>query len=656
MTTPYRRLFEPITIGSRTAKNRIVSSAHATGYGEDGRLSDRYVDYHARKAEGGVGTIITFGSASVHRGSAASYGSIRLWDPANEPYLRELARRAHEHGALIMSQATHMGRRGNTLRGGGPLHAPGALPEPVHREIPHVMSTTQIQDVIEAFGDAAERLEACGWDGIEITSFGGHLIEQFWSPVINRRTDQFGGDFNGRMRFAEEVVRAVTEVVSDDFLIGFRMTGDPMTEEGGLNREDMLEIAQRLDSLGQIHLFNISGGTGATLASQAATVPPVFFPPGCYNHLAHAMKEVVSVPVLVAGRILTPEQAEAAIANGDCDLVAMTRAIIADPDLPKRAQAGEAARIRPCLSINEDCIGRLYTGLPMRCTVNPAVADDSLRYTPALRRKRVVIVGGGPAGMETARVAAERGHRVLLVEAQEELGGQLLVAARAEQRPLFDRYAAWLGAELERLGVEVRSGQVATAETVLAAEPDLVVVATGSQSVVPAEARRLNSVCSTDVDLLAGRMQVEPGSAVVVYDREGHARGGSAALFAASAGAGSVELVTDLLNVCEELDPTQKPSMYRLLAQHGVRCTTSQALVGERDSSLVLREAWSDRERLLESADLIVFVGYLEARAELADKIRSRGGDLSIQVVGDALAPRRLHDAVAEGIRAGGEV
>jgi 2,4-dienoyl-CoA reductase-like NADH-dependent reductase (Old Yellow Enzyme family) len=423
MTTLYRRLFEPVRIGPRTAKNRIVSSAHATGYGQDGLLSDRYVEYHVRKAEGGVGINITFGSASVHPNSAASYGSVSLWDPANEPYLRELARRTHEHGALILSQATHMGRRGNTLRGGGPLLAPGAVPEPVHREIPHVMSVGEIEEIIQAFADAARRLEACGWDGIEVTSYGGHLIEQFWSPVVNRRTDRYGGDFNGRMRFAEEVVRAVAEAVSDDFIVSFRMTGDPLTETVGLSREDMLEIAQRLDSLGRIHLFNISGGDGATPLAQSGTIPPVYFPPGCYNHLAHAMKEVVSVPVLVAGRILTPEQAEAAIANGDCDLAAMTRAIIADPDLPRKAQAGEAARVRPCISINEECIGRVYKGLALRCAVNPAVADHSLRYSHAAAPKRVVVVGGGPAGMEAARVAAERGHRVLLIEGRQELGG-----------------------------------------------------------------------------------------------------------------------------------------------------------------------------------------------------------------------------------------
>jgi 2,4-dienoyl-CoA reductase (NADPH2) len=223
------------------------------------------------------------------------------------------------------------------------------------------------------------------------------------------------------------------------------------------------------------------------------------------------------------------------------------------------------------------------------------------------------------------------------------------------QRPLFDTYVDWLRGELERLDVEVRDGEVATAETVLAAEPDLVVVATGSESVVPAEARGLGTTCSTDVDLLGGRVEVEPRSSVVVYDREGYARGGNAAIFAANAGAGSVELITDLVSVCEELDVTQKPWMYRLLAQNGVTCTTSQALIGPRDGSLVLRDAWSDKERTLESADLVVFAGYLDARADLADEIRSVRADIPVQVVGDALAPRRLHDAVAEGIRAGGE-
>src|ERR687896_1432010 len=209
--TELRLLFSPIRVGSRDVKNRIVSTAHATGMAAGGILNERYVRYHERKAAGGAGLVMTFGSASVYRESAASYGSVSLWDPENEPFLRDLADRVHAHGALLVSQATHMGRRGRSLESGRPLQAPSAVPEPVHREIPHILRTEEIPPIVEAFAEAAARLERCGWDGVEITSFGGHLIEQFWSPLINDRTDQYGGDLTGRMRFSVEVIEAVSE-------------------------------------------------------------------------------------------------------------------------------------------------------------------------------------------------------------------------------------------------------------------------------------------------------------------------------------------------------------------------------------------------------------------------------------------------------------
>jgi len=293
-TTDLGHLFSPLGIGGRKAKNRIVSSAHATGWSVGGVLNDRYVRYHERKAAGGTGLVMTFGSASVYKESAASYGSVSLWNPDNEPFLRDLARRVHAHGALLMSQATHMGRRGDSAASGRPLQAPSAVPEDVHREIPHVLRTDEVGAIVEAFAEAAARLERCGWDGMEVTSFGGHLIEQFWSPTINRRTDRYGGDLEGRMRFSFEVVEAVSEAVSEDFIVGFRMTGDPLTDVVGLNPDDMLQIAKRLDELGRIDVFNVSGGTGATYAAQAATVPGDTFPRGVHNHLARGRDEVSS--------------------------------------------------------------------------------------------------------------------------------------------------------------------------------------------------------------------------------------------------------------------------------------------------------------------------------------------------------------------------
>ncbi len=647
-------LFSPIEIRGRVVKNRIVSTAHATGYDNDGLITEQEIAYQERKAAGGAGIVMTFGSAGVSPASLASYGSMSLWRPDNDPALRDLASRVHRHGTLLLAQATHMGRRGSSARDGGALMAPSPIPEPVHRETPHEMTLAEIDSVIESFAACARRLEACGWDGMEITSFGGHLIEQFFSPVANRRRDRYGGSFDNRLRFAVNVVGAVAAAVSRDFILSFRLTGDPLTDAVGLDGDDMLSIAQRLAELRRIDLFNVSGGTGATLASQAATVPSAYYPPACYNHLARRFREHLPVPVMVAGRILDPAQAERAIAEGDCDLVAMTRAIIADPDLPVRAQAGSPGLIRPCISINEECIGRLYQGLPIRCAVNPAAGAEH-RSQPSThgRPRRVVVAGGGPAGMEAACQAARCGHQVTLLEREGEVGGQLKIAALAPERPLFSRYTAWLRREAERLKVDLRMGVEATVKEVTDLDPDVVIVATGSQSVVPPEGQTLAVECVTDVDLLLGQAQVPPGATVLVYDIEGRARGGSIALWAAAAGAARVELVTDLVSICEELDPTQKPSIYRLLAQRGVICRPSQALAGARNGFPVFADVWSGELTTADTIDLAVFVGYRRALAGLAGELEGQSRSPVVHLIGDALAPRRLYDAVAEGFAAG---
>jgi len=653
--TELRLLFSPILVGSREVKNRIVSTAHATGMAAGGILNERYVRYHERKAAGGTGLVMTFGSASVYEKSAAAYGSVSLWDKENDPYLRDFAERVHAHGAVIMSQATHMGRRANSAESGQPIQAPSAVPEPVHREIPQALRIDEIREIVKAFAAAAARLDDCGWDGMEITSFGGHLIEQFWSPTVNQRTDGYGGDLEGRMRFSVEVVEAVSEAVSADFIVGFRMTGDPLTDVVGLDRDDMLEIAVALDNLGRIDLFNISGGTGATLSSQAGTVPPDYFRRGCYNHLAARMKEHLSVPVIAAGRNLDPPQAEETLTAGDCDLVAMTRAIIADPDLARHARAGELSRIRPCIAINEGCMGRVYDGLSIACSVNPGIADNSLsELAPREKQRRVVVIGGGPAGMEAARVAAERGHEVILFERTERLGGQVLPASSAPDRPHLGLHAAWLERELGRLGVDVRLGFEASVDSVLAERPEAVILATGARTVIPPEAEGVEARCVTDVDLLEGKIDIQ-GSRVLVYDA-GALRGGYAAIAAAEVGATAVELATYLPTVVEDLDVTNKPGMYRRLARNGVVCSPNQVLVGQRNGSLVLRDEWSEEEWLVQGADLIVFAGYRIAESKLRDLISDVVPELETHLVGDSAAPRLLRDAVADGVRVGNSV
>src|SRR5689334_19622134 len=292
-------LFAPLELRARVLRNRIVSTPHATGWGRDGLIDQREVDYHVRKAAGGCALVMTFGSASVDPTTAASYGSISLWDERNEPALRALADGVHEHGALVMSQMTHMGRRGTSTLTGIPLRAPSDLPEGVHLEVPVPLAASEIPVIVQRFAEAAARLERCGWDGCEVTSFGGHLIEQFFDPAINTRTDEYGGSLENRTRFGREVLAAVRAAVSDRFIVGFRMAADQRLT-GGLGPADMIEIAKSLASTGAIDVFSVSAGTGATRLSSAYFVPPDELPEGVYNDLARRFREAVRIPVIVA--------------------------------------------------------------------------------------------------------------------------------------------------------------------------------------------------------------------------------------------------------------------------------------------------------------------------------------------------------------------
>ena len=462
----FRTCYSPLELRGQVLRNRIVSTPHATGWGRDGLIDPREADYHIRKAAGGVALVMTFGSASVDPTTAASYGSISLWDERNEPELRRLADGVHGHGALCMSQMTHMGRRGTSTLTGIPLRAPSDLPEGVHLEVPVPLATSEIPAIVQRFADAAARLERCGWDGCEVTSFGGHLIEQFFDPAINTRTDEYGGSLENRTRFGREVLEAVRAAVSDTFIVGFRMAADQCLT-GGLGPDELIEVARSFAATGAVDLFSVSGGTGASRLSTAYFVPGDELPEGVFNDLARRFREAVGVPVIVAGRNVEPAMADACVASG-VDLVAMTRAIIADPDLPAKARAGQAAR--PCIGLNEGCIGRLYTDRPMWCSVNPGIRDVKLaELSPAATPGRVVVVGGGVAGLEAARGAALRGHAVVLFERRPQLGGRARLAGARRGRERWARYIDWLQDEAQAAGAELRIGVAATAEEVLAA-------------------------------------------------------------------------------------------------------------------------------------------------------------------------------------------
>ena len=629
-------------------RNRIVSTPHATGWGRDGLIDPREADYHIRKAAGGVALVMTFGSASVDPTTAASYGSISLWDERNEPELRRLADGVHGHGALCMSQMTHMGRRGTSTLTGIPLRAPSDLPEGVHLEVPVPLAVSEIPEIVQRFADAAARLERCGWDGCEVTSFGGHLIEQFFDPAINTRTDEYGGSLENRTRFGREVLEAVRAAVSDTFIVGFRMAADQCLT-GGLGPDELIEVARSFAATGAVDLFSVSGGTGASRLSTAYFVPGDELPEGVYNDLARRFREAVGVPVIVAGRNVEPAMADACVAGG-VDLVAMTRAIIADPDLPAKARAGQAAR--PCIGLNEGCIGRLYTDRPMWCSVNPGIRDVKLaELSPAATPGRVVVVGGGVAGLEAARGAALRGHAVVLFERRSQLGGRARLAGARRGRERWARYIDWLQDEAQAAGAELRIGVAATAEEVLAHAPDAVILATGSELRPTAVLPGPVPVIDVDVLLESGVPPVRTRSALVLDDEGGFLAPTAAERLVAEGF--TVEIATTHPAVGAEIDPTQQPFVFRRLALAGVAMTQHLSGVSSDADGVTLRNIYTERDERREGVGLVVIAGYRHAVVDLRDQLTELRASL---VAGDALAPRTLLDAVAEGARAGADV
>src|SRR5229473_8316229 len=484
MPYEFRSLFTPIRVGSVTLKNRIYSSGHAEAMAEGGRPTARLARYHEAKAQGGCALTIFGGSSSVHPSSpAAAWKQIANHDDSIIPAYRALADAVHKHGCLVFSQLTHMGRRSQSdVEGWHVLLAPSQIPEEVHREVPHEIEPEQIAGLVRAFGSAARRCRDGGLDGIEISMAHNHLIDQFWSPLFNQRLDDYGGSLENRMRFAVEVLSEIRRRVGGDFVVGARISGNEFTR-GGLTAAEMAEIARRLAASGLIDFLSIIGGGAHTYELQAAAVPNMSYATGVYVPLAAAIKQAApQTPIFHASRIVDPVHADRTVAAGHVDVVGMTRALIADPDLPRKTREGRLDDIRTCVGANEGCIDRIYQGKPVTCVQNPATGREGELgdLGKASVAKKVVVVGGGVAGLEAARVAALRGHRVVLFEKDAQLGGQVLLAALAPARADYAGIVRFLVIQVKKLGVEIRLGVEATPAMVLAERPDAVVIATGS--------------------------------------------------------------------------------------------------------------------------------------------------------------------------------
>jgi len=471
-TTQFAHLFTPLTIGSFTVRNRILSTAHFTGYAENGVPSERHLNYWASKSKGGIGLIMTE-VQPVHPSAGVLGNMIRCYEDACiEPFQR-VAAAVHEHGAKFIAQLWHPGSstRSITLGGQQPW-APSPVPNLTYGETPHEMTVDEIQEVVRAYGEAAARMREAGPDGVEIHGAHNYLPDQFLSPITNRRTDEYGGSEDNRLRFVLEVIDSVRAAVGPDFTVGIRLTGEDFLA-GGLVLDDMKRIVPKLTASGKLDYASISlMGLG--------TIAPMYIEPGSFVYLATGIKEVVDLPVFCIGRINDPAMAEEIVATGRADMVGMTRANIADPELANKARTGRPDEIRRCIACSDGCWGRIEHPEGITCSINASVGrEKEMEIIAATVKKRVMVIGGGLAGMEAARVAALRGHSVSIHDRGQRLGGQLLIASRAPGREEMAEPVRYFERQFDLLGVDVRLGSDVTPEMVVDENPNAIIMATG---------------------------------------------------------------------------------------------------------------------------------------------------------------------------------
>lgn len=672
-------LLQPYTLKHLTLRNRVFSSAHEPAYSEDGMPKDRYRRYHVEKAKGGIGMTMTAGSAVVAEDSPPAFGNLHAYADEIVPWIRRMTDEVHEHGAACMIQITHLGRRTGWAQDDWlPVVAPSPLREPAHRAIPKEAEDWDIDRIVGKYADAAERMQAGGMDGIEIESYG-HLFDQFWSPVTNRRDDEFGGDLDARMTFGWRVLRAVRERVGPGFIVGLRMAIDERLE-GGIDAPLGLEMLRRIEDEGLIDFLNVIRGNVADEVSLTEVIPIHGMSSVPHLDFAGMVKEHTSLAVLHASKIDEVASARHAIREGKLDLVGMTRAFIAEPHLVRKVIEGRESEIRPCVGATY-CLDRIYEAGEALCIHNAATSRELTmphEIDAAATVRRVVIVGAGPGGLEAARVAGERGHDVIVLEAMPWVGGQINLAVRNPRRTDLQGIVDWRVAECERLGVEIRTDTFADADLVTSLDPDVVIVATGGQPRLPPDLELFDGTGSkvvTSWDVLGG--DATPTGDVLFYDDIGTHTSLSAAEMIARSGA-NLEIVTPERMFGIEVGGMNHVPYARAFNETDTRITLHQRVLNVRpEHGRLCAELGSDHtgHRSVRHVDWVVADQGADALADVyfelrdsssnlgavdhgaliegraQDLVRNRDGTFQLFRIGDAVASRNIHAAVYDALR-----
>jgi 2,4-dienoyl-CoA reductase-like NADH-dependent reductase (Old Yellow Enzyme family) len=670
-------LLEPYQLKHLTLRNRLISTGHEPAYSVDGFPKQRYRLYHQEKARGGIALTMTAGSAVIAADSPDVFGNLHAYKDEIVPWLQELTDACHEHGAAVMMQITHLGRRTSWNKGDWlPVLAPSPVREPAHRAFPKAAEDWDLDRIVTQYADAAERMRAGGLDGIELEAYG-HFMDQFWSPATNQRDDEYGGSLDNRLRFTHRVLSAIRDRVGADFIVGVRMVADEDWEQG-LSKEEGVEIAHRLVASGQVDFLNLIRGHIDSDAALVDVIPVQGMPSAPHLDFCAQVRAATKFPVLHAARIADVATARHAIAEGKLDLVGMTRAHIADPHIARKVAEKREDDIRPCVGATY-CLDRIYEGHEALCIHNPATGREAtiphLIAPSSSKPRRAVVVGAGPGGLEAARVLAERGHTVTVFEAAANSGGQLALLSRLSRRKEMIGIIDWRMRQCARLGVQFHFNTYAGKAEILELQPEVVIIATGGvPNTAIIEGHEL--VVST-WDILAGDATI--AERVLLYDDNAAHPGLSAAEFIINASMDTqLEIITPERFFAADIGGLNHAAYARALDKAGTRITINKRVrsVYRNGNDLVVRVGsdYSGRieERRVDQVivehgtlplDDVYFAlrplssngGELDHDALIAGMtqtvVRNANGRFQLFRIGDAVSSRNVHAAIYDALR-----
>ncbi|QEN85612.1 NADH:flavin oxidoreductase [Labrys sp. KNU-23] len=668
-------LLQPFQLKHLKLRNRIIVTSHEPAYPEDGMPKERYRAYHVERAKGGVAMTMTAGSAAISKDSPPVFNNLLAYRDEIIPWLKDLTDAVHEHGAAVMIQLTHLGRRTRWDKGDWlPVVAPSHQREASHRAFPKKLEDWDIARIIKDFADAAERMKAGGMDGIELEAYG-HLIDQFWSPLTNELDGPYGGSLENRLRFGFDVLKAIRERVGPDFIVGVRYTADEQLE-GGTTKEEGLEVSRRLKESGLIDFLNVIRGHIDTDAGLTDVIPIQGMANSPHLDFAGEIRAATQFPTFHAAKIPDVATARHAIAAGKVDMIGMTRAHMTDPHLVRKIIEKREDDIRPCVGANY-CLDRIYQGGAAYCIHNPATGRELTMphaLQPAEVRKTVVVIGAGPAGLEAARVAAERGHRVVVFEAAGKPGGQVRLTAQSPRRKEMISIIDWRMSQCEKLGVTFHFNSWADADSIEAEKPDVVIVATGGLPHTEVLSKG-NELVVSAWDIISG--DIKPGSNVLIFDDAGDHAGLQAAEILAQAGA-KVEIMTPDRSFAPEVMGMNLVPYMRSLQKLDVTFTVTYRLLAvEKAGNQLVAQIGSDYGGIVRqrSFDQIVVnhgtiplddlyfelkpsssnLGEMSYEQLIAGQpqsvVRNGEGQFQLFRIGDAVAARNTHAAIYDGLR-----